>query len=472
MQKNIYRSLLALMTVLGCALRFTGLSRESLRLDEAMSFDVIARPLGEIALRLHTDPHPPVYFWVLRCWTAVFGTSEAGMRSLSAALGTATIPLAAAFAMRLLSPAAALCAAFLLAVSPFHLYYSQDARPYALFGLLLIVSWCLFVDFFRKGGKLRLMFYCGTLIAMLYTHIFGFFTAAAHLAASPSFLKGKRQLLKQWIAGQFAVLAGSLYWYRLYLDKRDSVPAQIEWLPLPRLSDVTGLFRGFAPSEGPLEALSLFLIGAGILAFSEAAYIPLRRFVLYNATIPLFGAIAVSYLVHPIFWPRYFFATFLCSQFYAGVSLASALSSQLLRPVVSVAIVWLSWSGVDAFFHITVNPQWREAAALFERRASRDAPIFPFPAYNKAPLRYYLSDYSRAHPLDKDRPLPAILSAEPPEIWVIGRSGSARIPGTILPSNYQLKEHFSFYQVALLRFERGDAKTGAPLPFDSGSPSH
>src|SRR5581483_7964581 len=91
-----------------------------------------------------TQPEPPLYFVLAWVWTRAFGFGEAALRSLSAAFGVLTIPLAYGAARRLISRPAALITAALLAVNPFLVWYSQDARSYALFALLGAASlWCL-----------------------------------------------------------------------------------------------------------------------------------------------------------------------------------------------------------------------------------------------------------------------------------------------------------------------------------------
>jgi mannosyltransferase len=92
----------------------------------------------------HTEGNPPLYFLLLDGWMRVFGGSEAGIRSLSAVFGTATIPLAYVIGRRLANPRVGLVAAALVAFNPLMVWFSQEARPYALLVLLTGVSFLLF----------------------------------------------------------------------------------------------------------------------------------------------------------------------------------------------------------------------------------------------------------------------------------------------------------------------------------------
>ena len=69
-------------------------------------------------------------------WARVFGYGEAGLRSLSALAGVATVPVAYAAARKLISTRAGLIAAALTACNPLLIWYSQEARSYSLLVLL------------------------------------------------------------------------------------------------------------------------------------------------------------------------------------------------------------------------------------------------------------------------------------------------------------------------------------------------
>jgi mannosyltransferase len=84
----------------------------------------------------------------------LFGGSESGIRSLSALIGTATIPLAYVIGRRLATPRAGLVAAALVAFNPLLVWFSQEARPYGLLVLLSGVSFLMFaVALERPTGR-------------------------------------------------------------------------------------------------------------------------------------------------------------------------------------------------------------------------------------------------------------------------------------------------------------------------------
>src|SRR5205085_510379 len=78
-------------------------------------------------------------------WAKLFGTGESGLRALSALFGTLTVPVAYAIARDVASRKAGLIAAALVAASPWMIWYSQEARAYALVALLVAIGVWLFL---------------------------------------------------------------------------------------------------------------------------------------------------------------------------------------------------------------------------------------------------------------------------------------------------------------------------------------
>ncbi|MCB0177400.1 MAG: glycosyltransferase family 39 protein [Anaerolineae bacterium] len=184
-----------LILLLATFFRFYHLAGQSLWSDEGNSVALARRSLAEIARRTAFDIHPPFYYWLLKIWTGLFGDSEAGLRSLAAVLGVACVYLTWHIAVRLLGRRVALIATLIAALSPFQIYYAQEARMYmllALLGTLTILLAVLLVDQFDslwlKVG------YIATVTAGLYTHYaYPIVWVAAVIAVSYQLLAVSRQ---------------------------------------------------------------------------------------------------------------------------------------------------------------------------------------------------------------------------------------------------------------------------------------
>ncbi|MFN8516364.1 MAG: glycosyltransferase family 39 protein [Chloroflexia bacterium] len=115
---------------LGLGLRLYQLQRLSLWLDETSTI-YFARFTWPHILGLQGwyDDHPPLYFALIKLVSLVVPEVEAG-RVMSMIAGVATLPVLAALVARLVNWRAGLVAALVLAVSPLHVWYSQEARMY------------------------------------------------------------------------------------------------------------------------------------------------------------------------------------------------------------------------------------------------------------------------------------------------------------------------------------------------------
>lgn len=138
--------LLLLLLILGVAagLRFYNLGTQSLWSDEGNSAALAMRSLTEIAHDAANDIHPPLYYWLLRLWTQVFGVSETPLRSLSALLGVLLVLATTHLGSICFNRNIGLAAGFIAALAPFQVYYSQEARMYMLLALEATIAVQLF----------------------------------------------------------------------------------------------------------------------------------------------------------------------------------------------------------------------------------------------------------------------------------------------------------------------------------------
>jgi mannosyltransferase len=138
---------LGAIVLLAALLRLATLRTQSVWFDEAATWDLVRRPFGEMLRRIPDGESNPPLFYVLEWgWTRVFGDGEAGLRSLSALAGVLTVPVAYGIGRRAGFGAArvGLAAAALVAVNPLLVWFSQEARSYALATLLSAVALLLF----------------------------------------------------------------------------------------------------------------------------------------------------------------------------------------------------------------------------------------------------------------------------------------------------------------------------------------
>ena len=133
--------LLIAILVVATWLRVYNLDGSSLWSDEGNTWALLSRSFGQIARDAAADIHPPGYYWLLKVWTNIFGTSVNGMRSFSVLAGVAVVFVVYGIGKRLDAHESAriswlaLLAALLSALNPLQIYYGQEARMYMLLAL-------------------------------------------------------------------------------------------------------------------------------------------------------------------------------------------------------------------------------------------------------------------------------------------------------------------------------------------------
>ncbi len=119
-----------LLLLVALALRLPSFT-ESVWFDELYTTHIYAGHPLVLLKTLFSDIHPPAYFVFISGWIAVFGDSEIAIRIPPLLLGLWSILLVQRLGARLFTPTAGWFAAWGMALSPTHIWYSSEARPYS-----------------------------------------------------------------------------------------------------------------------------------------------------------------------------------------------------------------------------------------------------------------------------------------------------------------------------------------------------
>jgi len=310
----------------------------------------------------------------------------------------------------------AIVAGTLLLVAPFHLAYSQEGRPYALAALLCLLSTFLFLRLLEWPTAPRRGLYLLAIVALLYTHHWGLFVAAAHglhgLLAARAARKPIAPFLLLW------GVAGLLYIPELLVLGHQSTagpPAQWFWAESPSFAEIFHLGTAFSGSAFTMASsvfalpIALQIVGAGAVAatIGGCAWHLRRRGDVLGAVFGIFLAILaiplfLSFLKPEIFlWYRYTVIPFPLLALAAGGmtegrSWAGAPVVLLIAVGVAGAAAYASWQKSSA----------REVAAFVEEAAAGEVRMVIRPA-SYAPLLnyYYRGDAAQLDEAYLDTPL-------------------------------------------------------------------
>jgi len=190
---------------------------------------------------LAQDVHPPLHFLMVWAWRALGGEGELWLKSLSILIGLATIAVTFALARDLFGRGAAWIAAALLALHPFHIYFSQEVRNYVLLHLLIVLSAWTAWRWMESGRRRDGLWYVLSAAAALYTHYLAGVVLAFLWLWGVFALRADRRRLLHWIGLHVAVAA--LFSPQLPILITQLARDSEHWIRRSTLAQLVGLAR-------------------------------------------------------------------------------------------------------------------------------------------------------------------------------------------------------------------------------------
>jgi len=263
---------LGLILILAAALRFVGIGSKSLWLDEAVTAEYAAAAgLGAAARRIAAiDTHPPLYSLVVHVWVrlvnsrrsraagtvlARFG-SEAMLRTPTAICGVISVALLYLIARRLFDNRLALVAALVQACSCHAVYFSQEARCYAMLAALVLGMHLVLL---RMAASERVRWgdcagYAVLAAAALYTLQVSILVIVTHWLLFLILVRRSAANLLRGVATQVAIGLAYLPWVPFVLNRRVFFEPQLRLVGAARpitFADVCAATREW--TLGPLH---------------------------------------------------------------------------------------------------------------------------------------------------------------------------------------------------------------------------
>jgi hypothetical protein len=172
-----------LLALLAALVRFPTLGHQSFEHDEAITVSLIVHPsLVDTVRAVGGETSPPLFYVLEWLMSKLFGSGEVAMRSVSALAGTLTGPVVYELGRATISRRVGLVAGALIAVSPVLVWYSQDARPYALLVFLGALSLLCLVRAVESGTRFWLAAWALACAAAFASHWFAGFLIAPEAA--------------------------------------------------------------------------------------------------------------------------------------------------------------------------------------------------------------------------------------------------------------------------------------------------
>jgi uncharacterized membrane protein len=422
---------LALIFGVGASLRLYGLEFQSLWQDEGLQYYVATQnSIGEL-LQQTRSFHPPLSFIVNHLFL-LLGDSDFLLRLPSALCGIASLPMLYILARDLTSKQAAVFAVFVLALSPFHIWYSQEGRMYSQLLFLSLLSSALLLQALRRGEVSWWIYYVLVSAAGMYTHVFMALALAAQFLWVALYY---RRHLLAIIAGGFAVALLFLPWalllpwvtgfvhnvsaHGLVLGLASDGRAGFTWATVPYTLFVYAAGFSLGPSVAELHAdkslqfilsfmpsimvvmsVSVVLLGIGIWAINKCFGARATMFCLLGLFVPLVGTALYSLTPHATFNVRYTVTAFPYFCLLVGTAVASLAHANKTFGALAM-VVLIGISAASLYNHFT-NPRYakedvRSAVAFWQQAGDKEPllamdSIYPAQRYVGAPeaKRFFL----------------------------------------------------------------------------------
>jgi uncharacterized membrane protein len=417
MKVNLNRDELALMAILfiGLFLRVYDLSGESIWFDEAFSIELANSGLFGVLEESAQDIHPPLYNVLLHYWIVLFGDSEFSTRFMSVIFGVFAIFMIYKVGSLIFDEEVGIFGALLLALSNFHIYYSQESRMYSLMALLTLLSMYFFLKILSNRNVIDAVAYVLCSIFLVYTHYFGLFIIIAqNIYIFTLFLLTKddyKRNMKRWILLQLILIVLFSPWIVVFIRQVLQVQNgyRVAWIPVPSIHSI---IKSFSLYSGSNLLLYLFLIlaffsivpykklyssvnckdsfrsleshaGEVCLSNIERSYL-----LLVWLLTPIVLPFIISKVSAPIYWYRNTIVASLAFYLLVAAGIRRIEHNYLKLAIIGV-VIFGSLAGAWSFYSTVNKERWREVVSYIDTNAKQGDLLLFNAGYTQEPFDYY-----------------------------------------------------------------------------------
>ncbi len=412
--------------LLAFLMRLVFLGEKSIYVDEAVTIYISSRPLKDILpfMMLIKEVHPPIYFWMVGAWMKVYPyfshyfSFEAFLRFSSVFFGSLSVAMTYLLSKKLFNKRIALLSSFFMAISTFHIYYSQELRMYPLLLFLYLASFYSFFKLIEEGTLLWGILYVLATSSALLTHYYAFYILFIEAAFWGGVLykewkenRGKCDELlkgfKRWIFYFGISCIPFLFWIPNFLSQMKFQDFKIRINP--SIKSFFYLFSRIAygdnlihPHIGKVDVymilsiVPLLLIGFFLIKAKGKGKIFTALYLLS----PIFITFLVTFSSFHIFEYKYFFVTI--PAFWMAISYSlDNIPAKLSKPLALFLILmnlYTGWNYQSNPFYQAQN--WKGAAFFVKKYSKANQKIIVHPSMMALPFIYYYGDKGVV-PMDK-----------------------------------------------------------------------
>ena len=393
--KNKHTGLLLLLLFIGFSLRIYDLGGESIWFDEGASIYFAKKNVSEIFSMKESSP--PLYYIVLHWWINLFGDSEFSVRLPSVIFAFFSIAMMYVVGKQLFGSEAGLVSALLLALSRFHILYSQEARTYSLSALLTLLSMYFLIELMNDRSRKNLLGYVLSSCLLMYSHIYGLFIIIAqniYFVTQTVLSREARAVnLKKWILIQMALLGLFAPWAKVFFGQVMGVVQSDPGgtaMVRPSTATIISTFSAYFLFSGRLSYLFFLVPFLSVLRLERISgkiewtgffrsldalrwkvqLVDTGRF--FFVAVWLLTPIIVPFLISrsltPIYLNRYTIVAAVAFYLLVGKGICN-IQQKFVKTIAIVLVVVFSLVSLPAYYSRAKKNQWREAAHYIDANA-------------------------------------------------------------------------------------------------------
>jgi len=433
--------LLWLIVILAVMVRLYRLDFQSLWYDEGLQYVVSTTNSPRGMLGKISSFHPPLSFLINHYFLQI-GSSDFFLRLPSALFGIGSLPLCYILAKQLTSKRVAVFTIFVLAISPLHIWYSQEGRMYSQLIFLMLLSSVVLLKALQPLKLRWWALYVLVVTAGMYTHVFMALAVIVqvlwvlmyqrrHLLTVSAIVAAVAILFLPWV-----LLLPWVNWF-IHSISAGSIGAASSWggragfswgaLPYtffvysagfsigPTVAELhadrsLGFILQFLPVVLLVGAIFGTVLATGIFAMYKHFEMKSLVLCLLGLGVPLLAVLAYSLTAKGTFNVRYTLVAFpyFCIFMGTGLDFLSR-NSKLAGTVAVLGVLGISFASIHNHF---TNPRYAKedvrSAVKFWKVISEDEPLISFRGKHTTNRYLDKSDRRRHFPIGSKSVVSAI----------------------------------------------------------------
>ncbi len=384
-----FKLFFSIIFLLNIFIKFYGIDKNSLWLDEAYSVNQAQLSIQSIIQNSSQSDNPPLYYLALHFSTGLFGFSELAVRSLSAVLSILAAVTMFVLISRNFNLVTGFVSALFFSFSNENLFYAQETRTYALVVFLTVLSIGLFFELSKRKNILLLLGLTLSNIFLLYSHYISALIPLLEVGIAALYFKSNKRFFFEVLLSMVIVAILFMPWMQFPLSHTPKEGSF--WLNKPTFSNFKGILIGMAGNKLTLiicfvilaytfyKKIHLFKTNQKFISFDEVSLMTFAFF-------PIIFVYIISGLI-PIFLMRYLLFASVPFYILFAFLLVTYVKNNKILLLSSVVLIGSTLFSLK--LHASKDEGWRDAIEKVKELKGIDDAVILSASYTDLVFSYY-----------------------------------------------------------------------------------